>query len=119
MGSKEYTLQHVEEMLSKLKAMPELDKSKRRVSKQEAVGLLSGEIQRMQERGYTINDIAEVLHDMGLEITASTLKNCLARLKKTKATPQKASLVKTEVKLREAPQKQNGSFRVRPDREDL
>jgi hypothetical protein len=69
-----YTQEKLEKIADKLREMPEV-KSKREHSKQESVKILYKEIADMQKRGYTLEQIAEVLSGEGLQITTPTLKS--------------------------------------------
>ena len=81
-------LDTIEALRAKMKEAPEVSKEKRRVSKQEAIRELKRDIEVMQKRGYTLDDIAKFLTDGGMQITTPTLKSCLQR---TKADKPKAS----------------------------
>lgn len=81
-------LDTIEALRAKMKEAPEVAKEKRRVSKQEAIRELKRDIEAMQKRGYTLEDIAKFLTDGGMQITTPTLKSYLQR---TKADKQKAS----------------------------
>jgi hypothetical protein len=81
----EYTLEMAEKMAEKLRHLPAIDASKRRLSKQTVVRHLAAEIVSLQERGYTLEQVAESLCGVGLEITTPTLKSYLQRLKEKPA----------------------------------
>lgn len=76
-----YTQEQIDGLAEKLRAMPPVERKKQEHSKQEAVRLLRKEIEAMQKRGYTLDDISEALRGGGLDITTPTLKNYLARAK--------------------------------------
>ena len=75
------TIEKVEAIAAKLRAMPPVENKKREISKQESIKLLTGEITAMRERGYTLEQIAELLTADQLEIGAPTLKSYLQRTK--------------------------------------
>jgi hypothetical protein len=77
-----YTLEQTEQMISALRALPPMDSSRRRLNKQEVVKQMAGEIAALQARGYTIEQVVESLHGVGLDITTPTLKSYLQRVKK-------------------------------------
>ena len=77
-----YTLEQTEQMISALRALPPMDSSRRRLTKQEVVKEMAGEIAALQARGYTIEQVVESLHGVGLEITTPTLKSYLQRIRK-------------------------------------
>ena len=77
-----YTLEETERMVSALRALPTMDRSKRRLTKQAVVKQMAREIASLQARGYTIEQVVESLHGVGFEITTPTLKSYLQRNKK-------------------------------------
>lgn len=89
-------LDTIEALKAKMKEAPEVSKEKRRVSKQEAIRELKRDIEAMQKRGYTLEDIAKFLSDGGLQITTPTLKSYLQRSKSDKAKSSKAETKKPE-----------------------
>lgn len=78
------TLEAVGEIAATLKALPPIENQQRQVSKQEAIRLLAKEILASQKRGYSLEQIAEVLQSKGLALSAPTLKNYLPRSRSTK-----------------------------------
>lgn len=75
-----FTKEQIAGIASKMRNMPKVDK-KKDFNKQEAVKLLIRDIHAMQKRGYTLNQIAEILRAEGLSISTPTLKNCIQRAK--------------------------------------
>ena len=73
------TIEQVERIAEKLRALPPIENKKRVVSKQESIKMLTGEIAGLRERGYTLEQIAELLTADQLEIGAPTLKSYLQR----------------------------------------
>lgn len=69
------------------------------VSNQAAVASLESEIRAMQQRGFTLDQVAQELWARGLEISPATLKNYLHRILKARkeVTPQPAVTAKTAV----------------------
>lgn len=82
------TVEQVEAIAAKLRALPPADNKSRVVSKQESIKMLTGEIAELRERGYTLEQIAELLTSEKLDIGAPTLKSYLQR---SKPTGKKAS----------------------------
>jgi hypothetical protein len=80
-----YTLEETERMGTALRALPPIDVSQRRLTKQAVVKKLEREIVSLQARGYTIEQIVESLHGVGFDITTPTLKSYLQRNKKRKS----------------------------------
>jgi len=89
-----YTLEQTEEMVSALRALPAMDSSKRRLTKQAVVKRLARELAALQARGYTIEQIVECLRGIGFEISTPTLKSYLQRAKnrRGKDAPKRLSL---------------------------
>jgi hypothetical protein len=77
-----YTLEETERMVSALRALPAMDRSKRHLTKQAVVKQMAREIASLQARGYTIEQVVESLHGVGFDITTPTLKSYLQRVKK-------------------------------------
>lgn len=77
------TIEKVEAIAAKLRAMPPVENKKREVSKQESIKLLTAEIAAMRERGYTLEQIAALLTEDDLQIGAPTLKSYLQRAAST------------------------------------
>ncbi len=73
------TVEQVETIAAKLRALPPVENKKRVVSKQESIRMLTGEIAALRERGYTLEQVAELLTADHLEIGAPTLKSYLQR----------------------------------------
>ena len=84
--TKTITLEAIEQLREKLKAAPTVSPEKRQVTKQEAIAAIRGEIEAMQKRGYTLDDIAQMIAHNGIEITTPTLKSYLQRAKSSKKT---------------------------------
>ena len=96
------TIEKVEAIAAKLRAMPPVENKKREISKQESIKLLTGEITAMRERGYTLEQIAALLTEDELQIGAPTLKSYLQRAASTskhgskqRSTKRKAASVAT------------------------
>jgi transposase len=86
-----YTVEQTDQMESALRALPPMDSSKRRLTKQAVVKRLAREIAALQGRGYSMEQVSESLRGVGLEITTPTLKSYLQRVKKRtgKAAPKR------------------------------
>jgi hypothetical protein len=85
-----YTRDDVEKIAEALRSLPAATKNK--LSKQGVIAHLAAEILGLQERGYTIEQIAESLRGLGLIITTKTLSTYLGRLiKRIRRAPHKGS----------------------------
>jgi hypothetical protein len=78
----DYTVESANRMAEALRAIPPKDPAKRKLDKQGMVRLLAGELVALQQRGYTIEEVAESLRGRGFDITTPTLKNYLQRAKR-------------------------------------
>jgi glucan-binding YG repeat protein len=90
-------LETLEAVREKMKSAPEVAKEKRTVSKQESIKELKREIEAMQKKGYTLDDIAKFMTDGGIQITTPTLKSYLQRTKPAKTTTQRKESKKPEI----------------------
>ena len=75
------TIEKIEKIAEKLRAMPAVENKQRQTSNQEAIKLLAKEIKGMQQRGYTLEQIADVLKSNELAVAAPTLRSYLQRAK--------------------------------------
>jgi hypothetical protein len=82
----------VEQLRSKLKAVPKAPAASVDTTKQEAVKLLAREIEGLQRRGYSLEQIAEMLKGGGLVVSTPTLKSYLSRAKTTRERGKGAGL---------------------------
>jgi hypothetical protein len=71
----------IKELRTALKTAPEPPPRPVNTTKQEIVRQLVGEIQAIQRRGYTLEQVADVFRGKGFVLTTPTLKNYLARAK--------------------------------------
>lgn len=85
------TLEGIEALKASMQEAPEVEKSRREISKQDAVKELRSEIEAMQKRGYTLEDIAEFMSKGGVQITTATLKSYLQRTKPARKAKPKAA----------------------------
>jgi len=74
----------VEQLRLTLKGVPKAPAADVDTTKQEAVKLLSREIEGLQRRGYSLEQIAEMLKGGGLVVSTPTLKSYLSRAKTTR-----------------------------------
>ena len=74
-----HTTEAVDEMIAKLRLLPPKDPAKRKLDKQESVKRMAQELIALQERGYTLEEIADSVRGVGLKITTPTLKTYLQR----------------------------------------
>lgn len=88
-----YTREKTEDLIRVLRALPALEASKQKLTKQAVVKHLAAEIAALQQRGYTLEQIVESLRGEAFEISTATLKSYLQRTKRkpARATPRKKS----------------------------
>ncbi|AXQ50979.1 hypothetical protein DZC31_30150 (plasmid) [Stenotrophomonas rhizophila] len=85
------TIETIENLQKSLKDLPVVEDKKREVSKPEAVKMLAADVAEMQKKGYTIEMIAEILTNSGLEMKPSTLKSYLTRAKAPSGTRKRGT----------------------------
>jgi hypothetical protein len=96
------------------------------VSKAEAVRKLKGSIRGLRERGYTLDEIADILSKGGFEIGGKTLKTYLSPKKRKPSAKQAAQKPRKQMsgdapaapRKTPAPRPRIG-FEVRPDRKEI
>lgn len=76
---KTYTAEQIQALSDILGALKLRPKPPRPVTTSGAVALLIKDIQALQARGYTIQEIADLLRDNALPVSAATLKSAMAR----------------------------------------
>lgn len=75
------SVSQIEILKGKLEEMPEVKDPDRKISNLEAIRMMASSIRDLQSRGYSIEKIAEVLRESGLEIAPTTLKSYLGKVK--------------------------------------
>lgn len=118
---KRITVESVEKLAAKLRDLPALDPGKQTVTKQEAVKRLSKEIRELLQRGYTLEQIAEMMSKEGIAIALPSLRSYLqraapARKERKKAQPEEKHVTPAPVV---APEQRAGEFTARPDTKDI
>ena len=73
------TVAVVDAIRADLAALPPKDESAREVSRLEAIVRMRGEVVALRERGYSWQEVAEVVSSKGCRVTAATLKTELSR----------------------------------------
>lgn len=84
-------IETIENLQESLRSLPAVEVKKREVSKPEAVQMLATQVAELQEKGYTIEMIAEIFTARGLEIKPQTLKSYLTRAKGLKGPKKRGS----------------------------
>jgi predicted transcriptional regulator len=75
------SVSQIEILRGKLEEMPEVENPDRKISNLEAIRMMASSIRDLQSRGYSIEKIAEILRESGLEIAPTTLKSYLTKVK--------------------------------------
>ena len=73
-----FTKTQIDEFARRLKELPAVEKPAN-IKKVEAIKTLKPEILAMQKKGYTLENISEVLTELGMEIKTTTLKAYLQK----------------------------------------
>lgn len=76
-----YTVEQVEEIASKLRALPAIEPPPKDLTKSDVVKMLAKEIKSLQKRGYSLEQIASSLKGEGLDISTPTLKSYMQKAK--------------------------------------
>ena len=76
-----YTVAQVEEIASKLRALPAIEPPPKDLTKSDVVKMLAKEIKSLQKRGYSLEQIASSLKGEGLDISTPTLKSYMQKAK--------------------------------------
>lgn len=79
------TKSEVMALIDQFKALPIINESDKKLSKQMAVKIMALEIRALQKRGYDFEQIAQLLTSRGLSISVATLRNYLQRAQNRKA----------------------------------
>jgi len=88
-----YSETQIHEIAKKLSALKAHPKPERSMSASGAIALMIGEIKALQAKGYSIADIADLLRENDLPVSAATLKSAIARAQSTR---QSRPRVKTQ-----------------------
>ena len=90
-----FSKQQVDEMLQLLRSLPQ-KKREPQYTRAEVIRILARQIKAAQKRGYTIEEIAELLKEKGLSVRPTTIKQYLQRFcqdkKATKDDTRQAQL---------------------------
>lgn len=124
------TVEDIEAIGTYLDSLPPKESKKRMVeNKSEAVALLQKNIEAMRQRGYSLEDIAAILAERGVEIASQTLKSYLQRSKGAKKKPTKSTTKPPSKPSQEAAAASlgasvdaaptSGTMTVRPDRAQI
>ena len=73
------TVAVVDAIRADLAAVPAKDESAREVTRLEAIARMRGEIVALRERGYSWEEVAEMVSGKGCRVTAATLRTELSR----------------------------------------
>jgi len=73
------TVAVVDAIRADLAAVPPKDPSAREVTRLEAISRMRGEVTALRERGYTWQELAEMVSSKGCRVTAATLRTELSR----------------------------------------
>lgn len=98
-GTAKYTLEAADKLLSALRALPPKDPAQRRLDKQAVIRHIAEEITALQQRDYTLEEIAGALSTEGVDITCPTLKNYLQRIRRAAAAGGKKSRSRADLPL--------------------
>jgi hypothetical protein len=92
-----FTTEQLEAMAKKLRSLPAIEKNKQEHGRQDSIKFLSKEIESLQKRGYTLEQISASLNGFGFDVATPTLKVYLKRAKGIQET--KTNRKKETIKL--------------------
>jgi hypothetical protein len=73
------TVATIDAIRERLAAIPEKDRSDRKVSRREAISRMTDEILGLRKRGYSWQEVAELVSQEGCRVTVGSLKTVLWR----------------------------------------
>ena len=76
-----FNVEKIQEVAKKLDAMPRIEKAPKELSKQETIKALAKHIESMQKKGYSLEQIGEILRAEGIDVANTTLKSYLLKAK--------------------------------------
>lgn len=76
-----FNIEKIQAVAKKLDAMPRVEKAAKELSKQETIKALVKNIESMQKKGYSLDQIGEILRAEGIEVANTTLKSYLLKAK--------------------------------------
>lgn len=85
---RKYTAEQRDKVASALSALPDKPASERPQTTAELLQSLKPKIKEAQDKGYTLDEVAELLKNNGLSISLSTLKSSFKPAKKNLAKPK-------------------------------
>jgi hypothetical protein len=130
-ASKKLTEETVDNLAARMRGLPELPKKDRVLSKVDAVRRLAKEIRGLRDRGYSMEQIAELLSEGGVQVTPRALGSYMTRVAPIRKNKKKQSAAAPPPKLNvskpgDTPPAQpqasaagKGSFTPRPDTQDI
>ncbi|UUZ48470.1 hypothetical protein LP420_37960 [Massilia sp. B-10] len=75
-----HRVRNILEIRDKLSGLPDLTESEKTVTSRDAVGLLWDVLEGLISKGYSVDTIADLLKENGMEISLSTLRRYMRQL---------------------------------------
>lgn len=91
-----YTAAQIDAIREKLRSLPEIDDNRRELNKQQAVQRMADEVGALRARGYSLQQIVDLLASDGVQISVHSLKTYLT---KAKSTPRQKQRRKDQSKI--------------------
>lgn len=85
---RKYTAEQREKVANALSALPEKPVAERPQTTTELLQALKPQIKEAQDKGYTLDEVAELLKNNGISISLSTLKSSFKPAKKNAVKPK-------------------------------
>ena len=116
-----FTTEQIESVRAKLKDLPAIEKIKKEYNKSETIKMLSREINTLQKRGYSLDQISDYLRGEGLEIGTPTLRSYMQRAMggKQKVQDKKDTPPPSPQTQRKEVDASKAYFTPRPDTDDI
>jgi len=83
-----FSMRAVEGFIEKLKTLPKKEKA---LSKNETLSAMRGHLRKARDDGYTLEELVELLKEMGIEVSMDTLRVALRERGKKEVTANKSS----------------------------
>lgn len=86
-----FKVEKIQEVAGKLDALPRIEKAPTELSKQDTIKALAKNIESLQKRGYTLQQVGDILRAEGINVANTTLKSYLLKAKPAAKKSEKAA----------------------------
>jgi DNA-binding transcriptional MerR regulator len=113
------TQQKIETLIGKLKNTPKPNAENRALSKQAAIKKMASSINELRKKGYSLEQVAEILTENEFPISKTTLGNYLLRAKKPKSKTQQPQKSPPKSATEKKSKEKTSTPTIKEDRTDL